>query len=96
MLHVGPFSQERPSIERFHAGIAEAGFRERGKHHELYLGIRGGAPLSDSARSSATRSAGSLEAPDLERIDSSGHMRCCGLGSYSDEWAIRIRGNGYI
>lgn len=38
VLHVGPFSEERPSIERLHAGIAEAGFRERGKHHELYLG----------------------------------------------------------
>jgi hypothetical protein len=38
VLHVGPYSEERPSIERLHAGIAEAGFRERGKHHELYLG----------------------------------------------------------
>jgi hypothetical protein len=38
VLHVGPYAEERPSIERLHAGIAEAGFRERGKHHELYLG----------------------------------------------------------
>ena len=38
VLHVGPYAEERPSIERLHAGIADAGFRERGKHHELYLG----------------------------------------------------------
>jgi hypothetical protein len=38
VLHVGPYTEERPSIERLHVGIAEAGFRERGKHHELYLG----------------------------------------------------------
>jgi hypothetical protein len=50
--HLGPYSGERPSIERLHAGIAEAGFPERGRHHELHLGIRGGAPPSDSGRSS--------------------------------------------
>lgn len=38
VLHVGPYDQERPSIERLHAGIAEAGFTERGNHHEIYLG----------------------------------------------------------
>ena len=38
VLHVGPYADERQSIERLHAGIAAAGFRERGKHHELYLG----------------------------------------------------------
>lgn len=38
VLHVGPYSEERPSIERLHAGIAEAGFHPRGRHHELYLG----------------------------------------------------------
>lgn len=38
VLHVGPYARERPSIERLHAGIAEAGFHERGKHHEIYLG----------------------------------------------------------
>lgn len=37
-LHIGPYGEERPSIERLHAGIAEAGFRERGRHHELYVG----------------------------------------------------------
>jgi hypothetical protein len=38
VMHVGPYAEERPSIERLHAGIAEAGFHARGKHHELYLG----------------------------------------------------------
>lgn len=38
VLHVGPYAEERPSLERLDAGIADAGFRHRGKHHELYLG----------------------------------------------------------
>jgi len=38
ILHVGPYDQERPTIERLHAAIEEAGFRPRGRHHELYLG----------------------------------------------------------
>jgi hypothetical protein len=36
VLHVGPFSQEGPTIERLHAFIDERGKR-RGKHHEIYL-----------------------------------------------------------
>jgi len=38
IMHVGPYAQERPTIERLHAGIAEAGLRARGRHHEIYLG----------------------------------------------------------
>jgi hypothetical protein len=38
LLHVGPYEEERPSIERLHAAIAAAGLRPRGRHHELYLG----------------------------------------------------------
>lgn len=37
-MHVGPYADERPSIERLHARIAEAGLRPRGRHHEIYLG----------------------------------------------------------
>jgi hypothetical protein len=37
VLHMGPYSAERPTIERLHAFIAEAGHRPRGKHHEIYL-----------------------------------------------------------
>lgn len=38
ILHVGPYDAERPTIERLHAAIAEAGRRPRGRHHEIYLG----------------------------------------------------------
>ncbi len=38
IMHVGPYAQERPTIERLHAGIGEAGLRARGRHHEIYLG----------------------------------------------------------
>jgi len=38
VMHVGPYSAERPTIERLHREIAEAGFRPTGRHHELYLG----------------------------------------------------------
>jgi hypothetical protein len=36
--HIGPYATERPTIERLHAGIHDAGLHERGRHHELYLG----------------------------------------------------------
>jgi hypothetical protein len=38
VLHLGPYAEERPTIERLHAAIAVAGLRPRGRHHELYLG----------------------------------------------------------
>lgn len=38
VLHVGPYADERPTIERLHAAIAAAGLRPRDRHHELYLG----------------------------------------------------------
>jgi hypothetical protein len=38
LLHVGPYSAEKPSLERLHAAVEEAGLRLRGRHHELYLG----------------------------------------------------------
>ena len=36
-MHVGPYTDERPTIELLHAGIEEAGLRPRGRHHEIYL-----------------------------------------------------------
>ena len=36
--HVGPYSAEIPTIERLHAAIAAAGYRPRGRHHEIYIG----------------------------------------------------------
>jgi len=44
VLHVGPFSEEGPTIERVHAFI-DARTGRRGKHHEIYLSdIRRTAP----------------------------------------------------
>jgi hypothetical protein len=37
VLHVGPFSEEGPTIERLHRFVAARGFQLRGKHHEIYL-----------------------------------------------------------
>ncbi|MCW3991763.1 MAG: GyrI-like domain-containing protein [Candidatus Bathyarchaeota archaeon] len=37
ILHVGPFSEEGPTIEQLHAFIAEQGYVMRGIHHEIYL-----------------------------------------------------------
>jgi hypothetical protein len=38
VLHAGPYADERPSIERLHAGLDDLGYRPRGRHHEIYLG----------------------------------------------------------
>ncbi|MFH1498380.1 MAG: GyrI-like domain-containing protein [Verrucomicrobiota bacterium] len=44
VLHVGPFSEEGPTIERLHAFIADRGALS-GKHHEIYLSdVRRAAP----------------------------------------------------
>jgi len=44
-LHVGPFSEEGPTVERVHSFIAECGNELTGKHHEIYLtDIRRAAP----------------------------------------------------
>ncbi len=38
LMYVGPYSEERPTIEKLHAFIAANGLRRRGYHHEIYLG----------------------------------------------------------
>ncbi|MBT8321351.1 MAG: GyrI-like domain-containing protein [Eudoraea sp.] len=44
-LHIGPFSEEGPTIKKVHAYIQELGFVLNGKHHEIYLSdIRRAAP----------------------------------------------------
>ncbi len=44
LLHIGPFSEEGPNIQRVHDFIA-ARSSKRGKHHEIYLSdIRRAAP----------------------------------------------------
>ncbi len=45
LMHIGPFSEEGPNIEKVHNAIAANGFEKTGKHHEIYLSdIRRDAP----------------------------------------------------
>lgn len=37
IMHIGPFSEEGPTIEKVHAFIEESGYKLSGKHHEIYL-----------------------------------------------------------
>jgi len=37
IMHIGPFSEEGPTIEKVHSFIEENGSRRRGRHHEIYL-----------------------------------------------------------
>lgn len=36
-MHIGPFSEEGPTVEKVHRFIAECGRQRSGKHHEIYL-----------------------------------------------------------
>lgn len=45
ILHIGPFSEEGPTIQGLHQFIEDEGFQLRAKHHEIYLtDIRRAAP----------------------------------------------------
>ena len=45
IMHIGPFSEEGPTVETLHRFIREAGKTPAGKHHEIYLSdIRRAAP----------------------------------------------------
>ena len=45
ILHIGPFSEEGPTIEKVHQYIQGSGRQLRGRHHEIYLSdIRRAAP----------------------------------------------------
>jgi hypothetical protein len=37
IMHVGPFTEEGPNVQRLHQKIAEIGGQPSGKHHEIYL-----------------------------------------------------------
>ena len=44
-MHIGPFSEEGPTVEKLHALIGDSGSQRIGKHHEIYLSdIRRAAP----------------------------------------------------
>ncbi len=38
ILHIGPYADEAPTIEKLHNYIHENGYRLAGKHREIYLG----------------------------------------------------------
>lgn len=38
ILHIGPYSAEKPTVEKIHSFIHEQGYSLTGKHHEIYLG----------------------------------------------------------
>ena len=45
IMHIGPFSEEGPTIEKVHASIEKNGGSRVGKHHEIYLSdLRRAAP----------------------------------------------------
>jgi len=45
ILHIGPFSEEGPTIQKVQEYIRELGYTQKGKHHEIYLSdIRRAAP----------------------------------------------------
>jgi hypothetical protein len=37
ILHLGPYSEEIPTINRLHAWAEDQGYRLRGDHHEIYM-----------------------------------------------------------
>lgn len=38
IMHIGPYAEEGPTIEKIHHFIKQQGGELRGKHHEIYLG----------------------------------------------------------
>ena len=38
IMHIGPYSEEKPTIEKLHAFVENEGYSLRGKHHEIYIG----------------------------------------------------------
>lgn len=37
IMHIGPYAEEEPTVERLHNFIAQGGHQLRGRHHEIYL-----------------------------------------------------------
>ncbi len=38
ILHMGPYSEEAPTVQKLHDFITQNGYTFNGKHHEIYLG----------------------------------------------------------
>ncbi len=44
-MHIGPYHEEGPTIQKMHDFVAEKGLELHGKHHEIYIGdVRRAAP----------------------------------------------------
>ncbi len=37
IMHIGPFSEEQPTVDKLHSFIEEQGYKLRGHHHEIYM-----------------------------------------------------------
>lgn len=37
IMHIGPYSEETPTINKLHTWVVEQGYRLRGEHHEIYM-----------------------------------------------------------
>lgn len=59
VMHLGPYADEAPTIARLHQFIAESGYQEHGKHHEIYL--------SDPRRAESSRMKTILRHPVTQR-----------------------------
>ena len=45
IMHIGPFAEEGPTVEKIHSFIEQSGGQIKGKHHEIYLSdLRRAAP----------------------------------------------------
>lgn len=38
IMHIGPYAEEAPTIQKLHSAARERGCELRGKHHEIYFG----------------------------------------------------------
>jgi hypothetical protein len=38
IMYIGPYAEEKSTIEKMHRFAEEQGYRLRGKHHEIYIG----------------------------------------------------------
>lgn len=47
IMHVGPYDQERPTVEKLFIFIAEKGYMPSGRHHEIYLSDPAHEPPSE-------------------------------------------------
>jgi hypothetical protein len=55
IMHIGPYDQELPNIEKMHAFASDNGYKAVGKHHELYFGALDGLHQKNYTQSFVTQ-----------------------------------------